>query len=487
MKKDSRRLNEKIWLAMAVSFLVLLLAGAASAQQWSVDPNNSNNIYYNSGNVGIGTTAPVDKLHVAGNAVVDPYKSFISRYTSSTAYQGHLSWDHVQLGNNGANYIVAGGGGGTGAGGSLGFVVNNTNDLAGLYATEYKTGTVAMFIASSGNVGIGTTTPGYKLDIYGPPGSYPGRVATPDGYLLFGPANAGWSHFTTDRARFYFNTGITVETGNIGSYAQDLNLQTSGTTRLTINNSTGNVGIGTASPGFKLEVRSTIPGQAAYIRSDATSGTNYGLDAEAMGSATTNIGGYFAAANAANNYAIIVPPGFGNVGIGTTTPAQKLSVAGNINVIASATEPGNITLTGTINAKYQDVAEWVPSSEQITTGTVVVLDSTKSNQVVRSTQSYDTRVAGVVSEKPGIALGESGANKVLVATTGRVLVKVDASNGSIHIGDLLVTSDIPGLAMKSEPITIGNRKMHMPGSLIGKALEPMEKGSGRILVLLSLQ
>jgi hypothetical protein len=88
---------------------------------------------------------------------------------------------------------------------------------------------------------------------------------------------------------------------------------------------------------------------------------------------------------------------------------------------------------------------------------------------------------------PEPSLGEGGANKVLVATTGRVLVKVDASNGPIHIGDLLVTSDLPGLAMKSEPITIGNRKMHMPGTLIGKALEPLEKGSGKILVLLSLQ
>src|SRR5260370_33585486 len=74
-----------------------------------------------------------------------------------------------------------------------------------------------------------------------------------------------------------------------------------------------------------------------------------------------------------------------------------------------------------------------------------------------------------------------------VATTGRVLVNVDATNGPIHIGDLLVTSDIPGGAMKSEPITIGNRKMHMLGTLIGKALEPLEKGSGKILALLSPQ
>src|SRR5438309_4415824 len=123
----------------------------------------------------------------------------------------------------------------------------------------------------------------------------------------------------------------------------------------------------------------------------------------------------------------------------------------------------------------------------MSTGTVVVLDSTKSNQVIASTVSYDTRVAGVISERPGIALGESGDGKVLVATTGRVRVKVDASRSPIHIADLLVTSDIPGMAMKSEAVNIGGVQIHRPGTLIGKALEPLEKGSGTILVLLSLQ
>ncbi len=133
------------------------------------------------------------------------------------------------------------------------------------------------------------------------------------------------------------------------------------------------------------------------------------------------------------------------------------------------------------------MAEWVPSSEQLPSGTVVVLDSTKSNQVISSTQAYDTRVAGVISEQPGIALGESGAGKVLVATTGRVLVQVDASKSPIHIGDLLVTSDVPGVAMKSEPVNVGGVQIHRPGTLIGKALEPLDKGTGKILVLLSLQ
>jgi hypothetical protein len=174
----------------------------------------------------------------------------------------------------------------------------------------------------------------------------------------------------------------------------------------------------------------------------------------------------------------------GNVGIGLIPPSNstfKLDVNGNTNV------SGNITASGSIGAKYQDVAEWVPASEQLATGTVVVLDSTKSNQVTSSSISYDTRVAGVVSEQPGIALGEKSEGKVLVATTGRVRVKVDASRGPIHVGDLLVTSDMPGVAMKSEPVNLGGVTLHRPGTLIGKALEPLEKGKGEILVLLSLQ
>lgn len=160
---------------------------------------------------------------------------------------------------------------------------------------------------------------------------------------------------------------------------------------------------------------------------------------------------------------------------------MKLDTVGNVSIA------GNLTAGGTINAKYQDMAEWVESSQDIPSGTVVVLDQTKSNQVIASTHAYDTRVAGVVSAQPGITLGEQSDSKVLVATTGRVRVMVDASSGPIEVGDLLVTSDIAGVAKKSEPLLLGGVPIHRPGTLIGKALEPLAKGRGEILVLLSLQ
>lgn len=120
-------------------------------------------------------------------------------------------------------------------------------------------------------------------------------------------------------------------------------------------------------------------------------------------------------------------------------------------------------------------------------GTVVVLDTYRPNQVVASTASYDTRVAGVISTQPGIALGEAGEKKVLVATTGRVKIRVSAKNGPIRIGDLLVTSNVRGVAMRSAEVKIGGVLIHRPGTLIGKALEPLRTGEGEILVLLSLQ
>jgi hypothetical protein len=179
--------------------------------------------------------------------------------------------------------------------------------------------------------------------------------------------------------------------------------------------------------------------------------------------------------------------GLGHVGIGVWSPdSYALDVSGTLHVSGNALFGGTVT-GANIQANYQDVAEWVPASEAMTAGTVVVIDPAARNGVKPSSRSYDTSVAGVVSAQPGVLLGQAGNSKEKIATTGRVKVRVDASRGSIAAGDLLVTSDKPGIAMRSEPVDVNGIKMHRPGTLVGKALEPLKDGTGEILVLLSLQ
>jgi hypothetical protein len=179
----------------------------------------------------------------------------------------------------------------------------------------------------------------------------------------------------------------------------------------------------------------------------------------------------------------------GTVGIATTAPdpAFALHVGGHARVSGNLVANGSITGATVIGAVYQDLAEWVPATSDMEPGTVVVLNLARNNEVMPSQGPYDTSVAGVVSAQPGIILGVGSAGKEQIATTGRVKVRVDATAHPIAVGDLLVTSAVAGLAMKSTPVDLGGIALHRPGTIIGKALEPLAGGTGEILVLLSLQ
>ncbi len=244
---------------------------------------------------------------------------------------------------------------------------------------------------------------------------------------------------------------------------------------------TCSVGIGTPVPTSPLHVLRSNQSQLR-IESTSSTATDTALDLAdpnrrwVWGINVFGIGaGKFSLFDGTAFATRLVVDTLGRVGIGTTSPATALHVV------------GDATVTGNIAAKYQDLAEWVPARGRLLPGTVVALDPGQSNQVVSSSRAYDTRVAGVISERPGLLLGEAGDGKVMVATTGRVKVKVDADRGAIRVGDLLVTAGIEGMAMRSQPVNVAGISMHRPGTLIGKALEPLEKGQGEILVLLSLQ
>jgi hypothetical protein len=242
------------------------------------------------------------------------------------------------------------------------------------------------------------------------------------------------------------------------------------------NTNSGGVGIGTSSPNHTLEVNGSIlahyyiavrSSSAAFLSYDRQ-GDSYGI----LGLYRDNGLNRLWDNNAGD---VIVFDSSGKVGIGTSTPSTRLHVS------------GDLTVSGNIAAKYQDLAEWVPASEPIPPATLVVLDKQRTNSVLPSSKAYDPHVAGVVSSLPGIVLGEAGEGRVKVATTGRVKVRVDATVAPIAVGDLLVTSDKSGMAMRSKPVDIGGVEIHRPGTLVGKALEPLADGEGEILVLLSLQ
>lgn len=391
------------------------------------------------GKIGIGTTSPVARLQVAGSI-------YSSSAQTNTVFSGAVAASN-------ANYA-----------GSEGYWALRTATNNSYNLDVYNSGTpiTATTVLQSGNVGIGTTTPGSKLEVAGEVRSTSGGFKFPDGTVQTTAASGGGGGGTI--------TGVTAGTGLTGGGS-------SGTVTVTNNDKGSDQFIFKNVANASGTTQFSAASNSDAVRFAGTGGTNVTFDVgtkKVTFDSSSITSSQWTTTGSNINYTS------GNVGIGIA-PTEKLHVSGNGKIT------GNLTVDGNIAAKYQDVAEWVPTSEPLATATVVVLDSNKSNQVIASSQAYDTRVAGVISEQPGIALGESGAGKVLVATTGRVLVQVDASRSAIHIGDLLVTSDVPGVAMKSEPIQLGGRSMHMPGTIIGKALEPLEKGSGKILVLLSLQ
>jgi hypothetical protein len=126
-----------------------------------------------------------------------------------------------------------------------------------------------------------------------------------------------------------------------------------------------------------------------------------------------------------------------------------------------------------------DLAEIYASTELLTPGDVVSIDTTKDNAIVKTKTAEDTLVAGVISTKPGLLMNKTEKGYEL-ALVGKVPTKVCNEGGSIKRGDMLVSASMAGYAKKAGD----NPKT---GTVIGKALENFDSVTGTILVLVNLQ
>jgi hypothetical protein len=129
-----------------------------------------------------------------------------------------------------------------------------------------------------------------------------------------------------------------------------------------------------------------------------------------------------------------------------------------------------------------------PNSPAVQAGMLLCIDPAQPGNLIPSYTPYDRTVAGVLSGaggvRPGMLMGQAGSianGKYPVALTGRVFCLADAANGAIQPGDLLTTSGTPGHAMKATD------HVRAQGAIIGKAMTPLTKGHGLVLVLITLQ
>ena len=229
------------------------------------------------GNVGIGTSSPASKLHVANGSL------------TLTDVFG-LNW------GAGSTYVY-----GSSAANFLGFATNNAE---------------RMRIDGSGNVGIGTTAPGARLQVGGSTAASQIRIyggaagsTSPELQLYAASSDHNWTLVGNHNAALTFNKGTF---GNVGAELMRIS-------------SNGDVGIGTSSPTAQLHLAG--PANLKTTNASNTSGFEFGLLA---GNADAN-GYVYQRANAAlifgtNNNDRMRITGAGDVGIGTTAPDAKLTV-----------------------------------------------------------------------------------------------------------------------------------------------------------------
>lgn len=321
----------------------------------------------------------------------------------------------------------------------------------------------ALFLDSSGRVGIGTTAPTHPLHV---------RASLPLLNLQdsdsVGAAHTGYVRFS--------DSG-NVERGFVG-YGSELNteltlrnLHPNGVTVISANagslavSSNGGVGIGTTTPAVPLHVRNEFP---VMLLQDS------GAAAQQSGYL-----GFWNSSNVETGWMGYGTPGSPHLSIVNTR------ANGNIDLKPLA---GGVVTVPVLEITGADLAEKFPASETLEPGMVVAIDAKNAGKLCLSRGAYNRCVAGVVSGANNFSVGAVLGNlpghedAPAIALSGRVYVQCDGSSGAIEPGDMLTTSDTPGYAMKA----IDRDRSH--GAVIGKAMERLRAGErSLVLVLVNLQ
>ena len=266
------------------------------------------------GNVGIGTTNPGSKL-----TIVTPD----TNYLTSWGNDGGANNEYLSLYQTADDFIFTSNKNGSGVRKGIGITATGADNTipSGIY------------LKTDGNVGIGTTAPGVKLEVIDP--------------------NATESRIELGNAAAYTGKKIFLALRPTDNYAQLQAYNYGGPVgmNLSINPSGGNVGIGTTAPTIgKLQVSggssfTALPpyGTAAIGNINSTTGwsgsgflfTNATAGSKAFSMVYNNDTAYFGGIDASTQtaWATLTSSGFG---IGTTSPGYKLTVAGMAWVTSGA-------------------------------------------------------------------------------------------------------------------------------------------------------
>ena len=328
---------------------------------------NTHLVINSSGNVGIGTTSPGKLLDVRGTNDDLIRADVSSGYGAITLSAGATAKLQIGYAGSSSNY------GAQTIAGDVSIKTNNTNLH---FVTGSGNPNTSMYISTAGNVGIGTTSPFTRFGV-----DTGGSGVAYGGAYIYNSPNS--SNYSVLGIQSNYGDGDGTGVGRLFSARNSTGF------KMVIDN-TGNVGIGTTAPGFKLEVSQSVNTPAAAtirmtgfaddnistlnLRDDTAQATGVGGRIAFQG--LNDVGSYTSFAtiqgaklngDAGNNAGVMIfktqPSGgiltermridnTGNVGIGTTSPFRLLSVAGTSVFTGTILATG---LTGATAGTNQDV------------------------------------------------------------------------------------------------------------------------------------